>query len=376
MKRTSDTAEFQFPKDGVMLTYTAGERVGDSLKIKVIFNIGGDRNLTLNGQPMQKANHGLYRAYIVLENLKTTLEVVDTDSNQKWTSDVYFLKKGYKKYRISLDDNIWFLQNLTENKDVYTSLFDDPYLALIKKIHDKHGTKFHLNLYYETPRHGGFNLSQMTDKYKEEWKANSDWMRLSFHANADKPDRPYINATYEQAYFEMNRVHKEILRFAGEEAFSKTVTTIHFGDCTVEAAKAFRDLGVKAFVSDYFYGTTNDVDIRMYCDAEQCLILQKFGYYYDKEMDIYHFRYNGELASAEQVQNTEPEKYYELFDKMLDNCPLYEFKDFCLHEQYFYPEFKRHQTNYYEKMDTIANWCNDHGYEPIFMDELFEFNTH
>ena len=30
----------------------------------------------------------------------------------------------------------------------------------------------------------------------------------------------------------------------------------------------------------------------------------------------------------------------------------------------------------YEKLDAAATWCDEHGYEPIFMDELFEFNTH
>lgn len=370
MKRHANTGEFHFPKDGVMLTYTAGEKVGENLKIKVLFTYSDNRKLTLNGEPMEHSAHGIYRAFIVLENFKTTLEVVDTESGEKWTSDVYFLKKGYKKYRFSLDDNIWFLQNLNENKDVYKSMFEDPYLALLKAIHDKHGSKFHINIYYETPRHNGFNLSQMTDKYKDEWRANSDWLRLSFHANADLPNRPYINTTYEQAYFEMERVNKEIIRFAGEEAFSKTVTTVHFGDCTVESAQAFRDLGVKAFVSSYGWNSDNLCDIRMYCDGEQCLLLQKYGFYYDKEMDIYHFRYNG------GIQRTAPENIAAQFDSQHKSNPIYAFKDICLHEQYFYPEFKNHMPDYYEKLDAAATWCEQNGYEPIFMDELFEFNTH
>jgi len=370
MKRTATGGEFQFPRDGIMLTDASGERIGDTLKIKVIFNASDNRNLTLNGQPLPRVNFCFYRTEYVLTDYKNTLEVVDTDSGEKWSIDVYFLKKAYKKYRISLDDNIWFLQDLTENKDVYKSMFECPYLALLKSIHDKHGSKFHINIYYETPRHGGFNLTQMTDKYKDEWKANSDWMRLSFHANADKPDRPYWHATYEQAYFEMDRVHKEILRFAGEEAFAKTVTTVHWGDCSIEAAKAFRDLGVKAFVSSYNWNTDNNTDIRMYCDAEQCALIDKYGYYYDKEMDIYHFRYNG------GIQRGNIADFPAQFDRQRVVMPRYEFKDFCLHEQYFWPEFSMHMPDYYEKLDTAATWCKEKGYEPIFMDELFEFNTH
>lgn len=370
MKRTVDSFEFHFPRDGVMLTETSGTRIGDTLKIKVIFTATDKRNLTLNGAPMENYNFCLYRAEYVLDSFKNTLTVEDIDTHEKCTIDVFFLKRGYKKYRISLDDNIWFLQNLTENKDVYKSMFEDPYLAFIKSIHDKYGSKFHVNIYYETPRHGGFNLTQMTDKYKDEWKANSDWLRLSFHANADRPDRPYWHATYEQAYFEMERVHKEILRFAGEEAFAKTVTTVHWGDCSVEAAKAFRDLGVKAFISCYYLNTGNVADIRMYCDEAQCALMQKFGFYYDKELDIYHFRYNG------GIQRTKPEDIPPQLDRQLVDMPLYEFKDFCLHEQYFYPEYKHYMDNYFEKLDACGKWCQEHGYEPIFADELFEFDSH
>lgn len=370
MQRSATGVEFVFPRDGVMLTDTSGERIGDTLKIRTIVTAPDNKNLTLNGIPMDHVNHCMYRSDLVLDQYKNTLTLKDVDSGEEWSIDAYFLKKGCKKYRFSLDDNIWFLQNLTENKDKYQSMFEDPYLAMLKAIHDKHGSKFHINIYYETPRHGGFNLTQMTDKYKDEWKANSDWMRLSFHANADKPDRPYIYATYEQAYFEMERVHKEILRFAGEEAFAKTVTTVHWGDCSKEAAKAFRDLGVKAFVSSYNWNTDNNTDIRMYCDAEQCAIIDKFGYYYDKEMDIYHFRYRG------GIQHGNVENFHAAFDRQAIDMPRYEFRDFCLHEQYFYPEFPRHQPNYFEKLDSAATWCKNNGFEPIFMDELFEFNTH
>ncbi len=370
MKRTATGGEFHFPRDGVMLTETSGERIGDTLKIRAAFITSQGRKLEINGIPMDNVNNGLYKAYVTLENFKNTLKVVDTETGEEWTCDVFFLKNGYKKYRFSLDDNIWFLQNLTENKDKYESMFEDPYLAMLKAIHDKHGSKFHVNVYYETDRHGGFNLTQMTDKYKNEWKANSDWLRLSFHANADKPDRPYICATYEQAYFEMERVHKEILRFAGEEAFAKTVTTIHWADSTVEAMKAFRDLGVKAFIASYNWNTDSICDVRSYCDAEQCALLQKYGYLYDKELDIYLFRYCG------GIQRANPAGISDYQDRISAANPYYQFRDFCLHEQYFYPEFRDHIPDYYEKLDAAATWCENNGFEPIFMDELFEFNSH
>ena len=38
-------------------------------------------------------------------------------------------------YRLSVDDNIWFLRNIANHPE-YTSLFDDPYLRLYKDIHE------------------------------------------------------------------------------------------------------------------------------------------------------------------------------------------------------------------------------------------------
>jgi len=372
MKRTADQVLFTFPVDGVMLTDAVGERIGDALEITARIDAKNGRNFTLNSEPLPNTAFGLYKKKVLLDKYKNTLELVDTDTGEKWSIYVYYLKKGYKKYRISLDDNIWFLQDLTEKQDEYNSMFDHPYLALIKSIHEKYGTKFHVNIYYETPRRNGFNLTQMTDKYKDEWKANSDWMRLSFHANADLPNRPYTHVTYDQMYFEAERVNKEILRFAGEEAFAKTVTTIHFGDVSVEGTRALRDLGYKAFLGDFHWKEPKFVDIRMYCDAEQCFTLQKYGFYYDKEEDVYFFNYNGEA----EVQHIQPENIKALFDAKEEKTPFFKFMDICLHEQYSNPEFEKHQPNYYEKLDEVGKWCQEHGWESIFMDELFEFNTH
>lgn len=368
MKRYVDSFEFHFPRDGVMLTYSAGKKVENGLKIRIVFTATDKRRLALNGIPMENYNFCLYRLDYVLTDYKTTLTVEDTDTHEKCSIDVFFLKNGSYKYRFSLDDNIWFLQDLTENKNTYRSMFDHPYLSLLKSIHDKYDSKFHLNIYYETPRHNGFNLTQMTDRYKDEWKANSDWLRLSFHANADKPDRPYIHATYEQAYFEMERVNREIVRFAGKEAFANTVTTIHWGDCTVEAAKAFRDLGVKAYVSCCYTNSIKAADIRMYCDDEQSALVRNFGFFYDKETDMYHFRY-WDAFQHEPVENV-----INVLERNLTQTPYYTYIDIGLHEQYFFPEYPAHQSNYYEKMDTIANWCKEHGFEPMFMDDVMEFN--
>ena len=58
-----------------------------------------------------------------------------------------------KKYRFSLDDNIWVFRDIARNN--YSSIFENDYLALLKSIHEEFGTKIQLNVYYETE---GFTL--------------------------------------------------------------------------------------------------------------------------------------------------------------------------------------------------------------------------
>ena len=369
MKRTKDSIFFIFPLDGVMLTDAAGEKVDDGLKITVKVDASQGRKLTVNGVPMIPVNFGIYKLEVVLDKFKNTLTLLDEDTKQTQSVDVYYLKNGYKKYRFSFDDVIWSLQDINEHKDEYTSIFDNQFFNLLKQMHDKYGTKMHVNIYYETPRHDGFNLTQMTDKFKSEWQANSDWLKLCFHANADKPNRPYAHVSYEQMYFEGKRVIDEIYRFAGQQVHTNGVMTLHFGDCSVEGARALRDLGYNILTGGFFWDKITGTDTRQYLDVLECNILTKYGFYYDKEEDIYFFRHNG------GIQHRTPEQIVPHFEFCKTEYPFFQFKDIVLHEQYFYPEYPKHQPNYYEKMDTAISWCKENGFESVFTSEIFDLEN-
>jgi len=84
-------------------------------------------------------------------------------------------------FRFSVDDNIWFFQDLAKNN--YSSIFENSYLALYKRLHEKYNIKVQLNLFYQFE---DFNLSQMPDRYKQEWIANKDWLQLSFHSKTEQ----------------------------------------------------------------------------------------------------------------------------------------------------------------------------------------------
>ena len=98
-----------------------------------------------------------------------------------------------KTFCFTVDDNIRFLKEITENR--YKSIFEHPYLAMYKRLHEKYGLKVQLNMFYCT---SGFDLSLMSDSYYSEWEENSDWLKLYFHSEYENL-RPYEFSGYNGA---------------------------------------------------------------------------------------------------------------------------------------------------------------------------------
>ncbi len=354
---------FGAPRDGAVLTETSVVLKDGVPSIRCSINAPEGYDIKVNGVPCV-LDFGTYEVTVPISEGKNHL--VADNGSEKCEIDVFYLGEINKKYRFSLDDNIWFLQNLTKNADKYNSMFEDPWLGLLRSMNEKYGTKFHLNIYFECPEHGGFNLTQMTDKFKPEWEANADWLRLSMHARSNDPARPYQFATYDQVCRDFKDVEREILRFAGEKAYAKEITTIHWGDANEDVVRAMRDCGVRAMVGTFEYG--NAVPIAYHLDAEQCATVNKYGFYYDKKTDMFFWKYS--LAG---IQGVPLDVLPGNLKKDSEQNPLYSFQELCVHEQYFYEDFYRYMPDYPERFEAGIRWCVENGYESTFMTELFGF---
>ena len=307
---------------------------------------------------------GYHSAEVCLERGRNTLTARDRVTGETVSQDVFYAPDAYMKYRFSLDDNIWCLQDLAKNAGVYRSVFENPYLSLLRRMHEKYGTKFHLNIYRWCPEHGGFELSDMPDCYKPEFRANADWLRFSFHADSNLPDRPYLFGTYERFYRECGWVNEQIVRFAGEEAFGQTVTTIHWGDATKEVVQAARDLGIRVLIGSGKEADPLNVTISYHLDARQCALLNQYGMIYDEATDMFFLRYGASVQKA-KLENIEADTC--LWEKQ---HPLYRFRELCVHEQYFYPDYENYMPDYPERFDTVLRSVTDHGYKPAFVSEI------
>jgi len=254
-----------------------------------------------------------------------------------------------KKFCFTVDDNIRFLKEITENH--CRSIFDHPYLAMYQRLHKEFGLKIQLNLFY---RMENFDLSQMSEVYYDEWKGNADWLKLSFHSDFENV-RPYESAGYDEVYEDCKRVHEQIRRFASPEALAST-TTIHYCLLTQDGTRAMEDQGVGG-------------------------LLGLFG-----NREAPRTSYGVEESKAEKIRNGEIVKIgktaFASIDIVLNRFSTEQILEqlmqlnkrsgirVMIHEQYFYADYRRYQPEFEEKLRATFSFLSKQGYQSSFYEDL------
>ena len=254
-----------------------------------------------------------------------------------------------KVFCFTVDDNIRFLKELTENN--YSSVFEHPYLAMYKCLHEEFDLKVQLNLFYHME---GFDLSQMSNVYYEEFKKNSDWLKFSFHSNTENI-KPYEISGYDEVYRDCKMVNDNIKRFASELALAKT-TTIHYCLATEEGLKALSDNHVVGLLG--LFGDSKNPRTS----------------YGINESDASKIR-NGEIVKGGQIDFASIDIVLNSFSKdsiliQLENLKERDCIRVMIHEQYFYPDYKAYQAEFKDKLITTFIFLKEHGYESGFLEDL------
>lgn len=253
-------------------------------------------------------------------------------------------------YCFTVDDNIRAFKAVAE--EGYQSIFDHPYFAMYKRLHEAFSLKVQLNMFYE---YSGFSLADMPDRYKDEFSEVSDWLKLSFHSK-DETRRPYENAGYDEVARDCTAVQSEILRFAGEESLAKT-TTIHFCLLTEEGLSAMRDCGVSGLLGLYgrigaeraSYGIRD----REKGDRLRCGEILKADGLYHAGIDIVlnNFDAEGILSQLPALKERECVRV-------------------MIHEQFFYESYEQYQPDFEEKLFKTFEALSAQGRESKFFEEL------
>lgn len=248
-------------------------------------------------------------------------------------------------YCFTIDDNVRFLKEITETAP--RSLFDHPYTAMLRRLHERFNIKIQLNLFYQMP---GFTLADMTAAYRREWQENADWLKLSFHSK-EETDRPYASSPYEEVYRDCEAVHREILRMAGKASLAAT-TTVHCCYTTREGRRALADLGMRGLLG--LFGTRISYSLT----EEQAAILCE-GKTLSHEGVTY-----GKLDLV--VNNFKHEDVLPMLNSLLTQDELH----VMIHEQYFYPDYRNYQPDFEEKLATVFTRLAAAGFQNRLFEEM------
>lgn len=244
-------------------------------------------------------------------------------------------KNCSKRYCFTIDDNIRFFEEI--QAEGLRSVFDHPYLAMLKGLHRQYGLKVHLNVFYSYEP-GGFSLADFPECYKAEWEQNADWLRFSFHAKHNEPEFPYDSCEAAVLAKDFAQVTGELERIAGKPSIENTVT-LHYMRADEDGCRALKRQGVLALIGG-FYPIAGRNALNYCLTQEQTKEMEHTSFYYDQNTEILFVR-NDAILNKLSLEEIVP---------VLEKRKSQPFIQIMIHEQYFYADYDQYQPDFAEKL--------------------------
>jgi len=348
------------PYHGAVLNHRHGVQSAEGLKIVVRGRAPAGLRVTVNGVPARREGDR-FDAHVVVRDKEADLLACGEDGGGRHEARVRVVWDRYSepRYRFSIDDNSFFLRDICQQG--YASLFDCWYLQMLRELNRKYGAKFSVNIYYTTG--DDFSLPQFSDRYRGEWRDNSGWLKLAFHARADKPDRPYEDAPPEKLLADLDQVAEQIHRFAGPETYAPP-TVIHWGMTRPSALRPLAGRGVKV-LSGSFRLASGAYDVNYRWNDEVSEYVYRRDAWKDFDSGIVFSR-------IDIVCNNVPvDKIVPTLAPQIEDPNTAEILDLFTHEQYFWPFYRNYIPDHPQRLDATIRWVTEHGYRPVFFHEGF-----
>lgn len=236
----------------------------------------------------------------------------------------------------SFDDVYYVLDDLTINQNAYTSIFDNPFLGRLKKIHEQYGIKFSFFVFYSYIRQDStvWRLSETTTKFASEFAKNWEWLRWGVHT---------INA-YPSCI-------SSLINIVGSPYAIDLIPRADGFAGTLDMCKAARDsqCGALGFLAP------DDERNGYYLDAETSALVYKRGKYFDPENQLFFFRSLTRIEYQNPVVTLNSLQTATAFN-LANNAVLF------THEYEVYNE-NGVDENIYQMIVSACQWARNNGYK-------------
>ncbi len=353
--------EITYPRHGAVLNRHNGVETADSLTIKVTGACDAPGTILVNGKNVIRKGKD-FSIDLPLTAAFNTIAAELTDDFGTLTRKITVLwdKASFLRYDFFIDDNIFFLTDITKERP--KSLFDNFYLKFLKRMNDEYGTCFTLNLFFNNS-HEPFDLTMVPDCYKGEFADNANWLKMSFHAQSEFPDRPYQNTPPEKIAADYDQVLEQICRFAGEASYIP-MEALHwamarpsaFGELYKRGVRLLEGQFVSPRTSIFDDGESERItDVGYFRNLNDALYIEENKYLYDTRYNILFWRNDctANLWTVEQIKDM-------VSSVQRDTIGL------ATHEQYSFPRYFNYLPDHFERMETAIRTATERGYKPVF----------
>lgn len=352
-------------RDGAILNRHKGTETDDYLEIKVEGLAEPQAEVTVNGKAVIRRDRQFFATLRLTERVnKITATASDRYGERTLTITVMWDKKSFKRSHFFFDDCIFFLRSIAKERPA--SIFDEMFLGRLKAIHEKYDSKFLLNLFFTDDHHKDFTLADFPADYKDEFQANKDWLRLSFHARSEFPDRPYQHASAEKLAADFDEVYNEVCRFAGAECFMPPMV-IHWAMTNPENFHVLQERGTKCLSGMFLDGVVS------VSEKAHSVPVSDIGYYYEQDMGrymqsvdsvIYDRKYDITLGTGLTCCNYDDiDVIREKFATLPENQDIV---NLTTHEQYSFPDYFNYIPNHLDRVEEACRLAHVNGFKPAW----------
>ena len=350
----------------VLVAGADGEVLDGRLVAEVLVAGRTGARMAIDGVTAEEVAAGLYRVRAPMAAGRNDVEARDMDADKRASIAVYWLRGAERTYRFTVDDCIRCFQDIHEHRDRYRSIFANPFLALFKRARDEYGSMVHINTFFESVN-GTFNLSMMTDRFRDEFAANASWLSITFHARGEFPDAPYGRADYQTVYGDCALATREIERFAGRAVLRDT-TTLHWGAANAQGVRALRDFGFRALCGYLCFDGAGVPLVSYHLDGGTVARATTREGCYDAGADMLFPK----LDLVLNAPDLPAERVAPFLDALSARPHEGAFIQMVIHEQYFYPDYHHYKPDYADRVLAMARWMKEHGYRCASLSDLIQ----